>query len=117
MLNSLRGALAAICLLSLFPAGASAAELIMTNQRSCSYCAKFERELGNVYDQTEAGRIAPLRRVSALKKWPADLAGVTPARATPIFIVVEDGREVGRFAGYVGEEGFWRRLKPILAKL
>lgn len=117
MTATLRGALAALCLVLAFHAEAEAAELIMTSQRACSYCSRFERDLGRIYDETDAGKMAPLRRVSRMKKWPEDLGGVTPAFATPVFILVEDGREVGRFSGYNGPEGFWQRLTPLLAKL
>lgn len=109
--------LAAIGLLLLSAIASEAAQLLMTDHRACRYCAQFHREVGKVYSQTEAGRIAPLRRVSRLKKWPADLAAVSPAYHTPVFILVEDGHEVGRFAGYVGEAVFWRQLNPLLAKL
>jgi thioredoxin-related protein len=109
--------LAAIGLLLLSSIPSGAAQLLMTDHRACRYCAQFNREVGKVYSKTEAGELAPLRRVSRLKKWPADLAAITPAYHTPVFILVEDGREVGRFAGYVGEEAFWQQLNPLLAKL
>ena len=105
----------ALALLSALPA--SAAELIMVDSKACSYCAKFNREVTPGYGSTSAGQSAPLRKVSPYKKWPADLAGVTPAPFTPVFILVDKGREVGRFAGYDGEAKFWSRLKPLLAKL
>jgi thioredoxin-related protein len=91
-----------------------AAELIMIDSRACGHCKKFHREVG--YGSTTAAQVAPLRRVSPFKKWPADLAGIRPAPFTPVFIVVDRGREVGRFAGYIDEVSFWRRLKPLLAK-
>ena len=107
----------AIGFLLLSAIAVEAAQLLMTDHRACRYCAQFNREVGKVYSKTEAGELAPLRRVSRLKKWPADLAAITPAYHTPVFILVEDGREVGRFAGYVGEEAFWQQLNPLLAKL
>jgi len=109
--------LAAIGLLLLSGVASEAAQLVMTDHRACRYCAQFNREVGKVYSQTEAGQLAPLRRVSRLKKWPSDLATITPAYHTPVFILVENGREVGRFAGYIGEEAFWQQLNPLLARL
>ena len=94
-----------------------AAELVMLDLRSCSYCAKFRRDVAPTYGTTEAGRVAPLRIVSPLKKWPEDLAGVRPAPYTPVFILVDQGREVGRFAGYTDAEAFWAKLNPLLARL
>ena len=89
----------------------------MVDSRACGYCAKFRSELADVYARSAPGQVAPLRRVSAFKKWPADLAGVTRTPFAPVFIVVDDGREVGRFAGYNGAEGFWNRLEPLIARL
>ena len=89
----------------------------MVDQRACVYCAKFNRQIAKIYPNTAAGQIAPLRRVSRLKKWPSDLAGIIPAYATPTFILVDEGREVGRFAGYSKPETFWMRLQPLLALL
>ena len=98
-------------------APARAAELVMVDQRACVYCQKFNRQVAKSYAGSTAGQIAPLRRVSRFKKWPGDLAGVTPAYATPTFILVDDGREVGRFAGFAGPEWFWQRLNPLLASV
>jgi hypothetical protein len=109
--------LRAVGFLLLSSFSSEAAELIMTDYRACRYCALFNREVGKGYQQTEAGHIAPLRRVSPLKKWPSDLVNVTPARHTPVFILVEHGKEVGRFAGYVGPDSFWSELNPLLKLL
>ena len=111
---------AAIALVSLLAApgfSASAAELVMTDSRACHYCRQFHREVGDTYAATPAGQAAPLRSVSPYRKWPADLASVRRAPYTPVFILVDNGREVGRFAGYNSREWFWSKLNPLLAKL
>src|SRR5687768_1969891 len=77
-----------------------AAELIMVDSRSCPYCARFHRQVGAEYNESAAGQVAPLRSVNPRKRWPSDLANITPAYAVPTFILVDDGREIGRFAGY-----------------
>jgi hypothetical protein len=79
--------------------------------------AKFRREVGPTYDATEAGKVAPLRRVSPLKRWPSDLAGITPVPYTPVFILVDHGREIGRFAGYTGADAFRSQLNRLMALL
>lgn len=98
------------------PMPADAAELIMVDARACTYCQKFAREMDDVYAASPAGMSAPIRRVSPFKRWPADLAGVRPAPYTPVFILVDGGREVGRFAGYKSPEWFWSKLNPLLAQ-
>ena|SRR5688500_17403754 len=95
----------------------SAAELIMVDSRSCPYCARFHRQIGVEYNESAAGRIAPLRSINPRRRWPSDLANVTPAYAVPTFILVDNGREIGRFAGYATPETFWARLGVLWAML
>ncbi len=89
----------------------------MVNLRSCVYCMKFRHEVAPTYDRTREGRLAPLRMVSPLKPWPADLAAVRRAPYTPVFILVDHGREIGRFVGYVDPKWFFAQLEPLLARL
>lgn len=96
---------------------AQAATLVMVDWQACVYCRNFNREVAREYERSSAGQIAPLRRISVLKTWPADLHRVLPARGTPVFILVENGREIGRIRGYVGRKRFWAQLDPLLSKL
>ena len=41
---------------------ARAAELLMFEEKWCTYCEQWEAEVGVVYHKTEEGRRAPLRR-------------------------------------------------------
>jgi thioredoxin-related protein len=116
MAQLLKTTLMAAALIVAATAG-QAAELVMIDLKSCSYCAKFRHDVAPTYNATDAGQRAPLRIVSPLKKWPSDLAGVKPAPFTPVFILVENGREVGRFAGYTNPHAFWAKLNPLLAAL
>ena len=116
MANLIKATLVAVSMLCA-AAGAQAAELVMVDMKACSYCAKFRHDVAPTYDSTAAGQMAPLRKVSPLKKWPADLAGVRPAPYTPVFILVDNGREIGRFAGYTNAQAFWAKLNPLLASL
>ena len=116
MTGLLKAAFAAMIVLCAMPAS-QAAELVMVEMRACSYCAKFRNDVAPSYNSTAAGQVAPLRSVSPLKKWPADLAGVRRAPYTPVFILVDEGREIGRFAGYTDPDAFWAKLNPLLAAL
>lgn len=106
---------AAFGLIAVLSTAAQAAELVMVELKSCSYCAKFNREMAPAYEASEIGKAIPLRRVNP-RKWPKDLAGVTRAPYTPVFILVEDGREIGRFAGYGGPDYFNEKLSKLLAR-
>lgn len=98
-------------------APAAAAELVMLERPGCVWCAQFNAEIAPAYPRTEEGRRAPLRRVDLTAPWPADLAGITSEQFTPTFILVEDGKELGRIRGYPGNEFFWYLLGEMLARL
>lgn len=115
MLKSISGLCAAIMMLGASSTLAQAAELVMTNLKSCSYCVRFNREMAPAYERSEIGRAIPLRRIDP-RRWPADLAAVERTPYTPVFILVEEGREVGRFMGYAGPGHFKRKLSDLLAR-
>lgn len=108
---SIPGALLALLMLAV---SASAAELIMVRQAGCSWCIRWDREIGPAYPTTEEGRFAPLRRVDIRDPLPTYVE--TPVTVTPTFILVEDDREVGRLTGYPGQDFFWDMLSGIFVR-
>ena len=108
----------ALFIVAFTPARASAnAELIMVDQKNCHWCRKWDAEIGVSYDTTPVGQIAPLRRIDLHERKPDDLSHINLGRATPVFILMEDGHEIGRVRGYPGPETFWMLLKEQLMKL
>ncbi|MFN3892711.1 MAG: thioredoxin fold domain-containing protein [Beijerinckiaceae bacterium] len=81
-------------------------ELVMFERDGCSYCARWDREVGPAYPLTPQGRQAPLRRVDLDREKP-QLALDTPVRYSPTFVLMKDGREVGRITGYMNDAMFW----------
>ncbi|TWB03999.1 thioredoxin [Bradyrhizobium stylosanthis] len=96
-------------------AGSRAAELVMFERPGCVWCARFDAEIAPIYAKTEESRVAPLRRVDLNGPLPADLAGIDPGVFTPTFVVVKDGREIGRIRGYPGDAFFFGLLDRILS--
>jgi len=96
---------------------AAAAELIMFEAVGCPYCARWNREIAPIYPKTAEGKRAPLRRVDIAQPRPVDLAGIGTIVYTPTFVLVEDGKEIGRIVGYGGDEIFWSLLAELFAKL
>jgi hypothetical protein len=92
-----------------------AAELVMYERAGCAWCARFNAEIAPIYDKTGEGRAAPLRRVDLNSPLPADLAGIDPGAFTPTFVVVQEGREIGRIRGYPGDAFFFGLLDRILS--
>ena len=96
---------------------ARAAELIVFEQAGCPWCAAFDHEIAPIYPKTEEGKRAPLRRVDITRPLPPDLAFIEVERLTPLFVMVEEGRELGRIRGYPGEDHFWGLLSVLIARL
>jgi hypothetical protein len=95
----------------------AAAELVLFEAADCEWCETWDREIGEIYPLTEEAKIAPLRRVNIYETRPTDLTHIRAIRFTPTFVLIDDGREVGRILGYPGEEFFWGLLQMELAKL
>ena len=94
-----------------------AAELVMFEQAGCAWCEAFDREIAPIYGKTEEGLRAPLRRVDTSLGAPPGLAFIETERLTPLFVLVDRGREIGRIRGYPGEDHFWGLLGVLMKKL
>lgn len=109
--------LLAAALVAVLPdvAAAGELELLMFEQPGCIYCAAWNAEVAPEYPLTEEGRAAPLRRLQLRDPLPEGLELVAPPVFTPTFVLVEDGVESGRIAGYPGEDFFWPLLGQLIA--
>ncbi len=108
---------AAIMFFVFASAPACAAELVMFVRAGCEWCAAFDREIAPIYDKTDEGRRAPLRRVDIDAPLPSDLRFIDVERLVPLFVLVDKGREIGRIRGYPGEDPFWGLLGVLLRSL
>ena len=99
--------------LSLISLPALAAELVMVEQHGCHWCAKWDAEISAIYPKTDDGKRAPLRRVE-LRDLPDDISFSSTPVFTPTFVLIDAGKELGRIAGYAGDEFFWFLLNRLL---
>src|SRR5262245_54634590 len=97
---SMRMRFVAMILALLLAPPAGAAELGMFEQKGCVWCQRFDRDIAPAYDKTAEGQRAPLRRVDIAAQAPADLAFIKRERFTPVFVLVDQGKEFGRIRGY-----------------
>ena len=116
---TLPGLLGAVLLAAaaLAPARSIGAELVMFEATYCEWCAAWHEEIGPIYPKTAEARIAPLRQVDIDDPRPDDLADIDGVVFTPTFVLMEHGEEVGRIAGYPGEDHFWGLLGMLLEKI
>jgi hypothetical protein len=112
-----RAALIGAMFVALGLSNARAAELVMFEQAGCVWCEAFDHEIAPIYGKTEEGLRAPLRRVDTGRSLPPDLAFIERERLTPLFVLVDKGREIGRIRGYPGEDSFWSLLSVLIQKL
>src|SRR4051812_42233034 len=94
-------------------AGACAAELLMFDDPTCPWCRRWDAEIGRGYSRSPEGQQAPLRRIYIREQSRAGVALAKPVNATPTFVLVEDGQEVGRLAGYAGRDFFYPMLDEL----
>lgn len=91
-----------------------AAELIMVEEKGCVWCAKWNREIADIYPKTAEGMAAPLRRLDLNDPRPDDITFQRDLRFTPTFVLVDNGKELSRIEGYPGEDFFWGLLSKML---
>ena len=96
---------------------ARAAELVMFDDPGCVWCRKWLAEVGPGYPHSEEGQRAPLRRIDIKDHGRSGLTLRSRVTATPTFVLVDDGQEVGRITGYPGAENFYPMLDELLRKL
>ena len=84
-----------------------AAELVMFESPGCAWCARWHAEVGPGYAKSDEGRRATLRRHALADAAMSGVALATPVVASPTFVLVDHGREVGRIVGYPGADFFW----------
>jgi hypothetical protein len=101
-----RATLIAATFIAVSLSSARAAQLVMFEQRGCSWCQAFDEQIGPIYSKTEDGLRAPLRRVD-----------IQEERFTPVFVLIDKGHEIGRIRGYGGREMFWTQLYMLMQKL
>ncbi|RED36121.1 thioredoxin-like protein [Rhodopseudomonas thermotolerans] len=106
-----------LCAAQLSAAAAHAAELVMFERDGCVWCARWDRDVGQIYPKTDEARLLPLRRINMDHAKEPGLGLASPVRFTPTFVVIDQGREVGRITGYINDDSFWGLLGALAAKV
>ena len=93
---------------------AAAAELLMFDDEYCSWCKKWDNEIGVIYSLTPESCQAPLRKIDINDSIPESITVIENIVYTPTFILVHKEIEVGRITGYPGEDFFWPMLNGLI---
>lgn len=95
----------------------SEVRLLMIEQHHCEWCEAWNKEVGDVYAQTDEGKRAPLIRSDITDPLPEGVEVKLRTQFTPTFILLHNKREVGRIEGYPGEHFFWPMLNQLLDRV
>jgi len=108
---------ALVLFFSVFTSTAFAAELLMFREHGCSWCAKWDAEIGDIYPKTKEGKLAPVRNLNIHDPIPEYIEKNGMVHFSPTFVLVEGNTEIGRITGYPGEDNFWWFLEELVKKL
>ncbi len=107
---------AALSILLMSLAASAETVLLMGEEEGCPWCARWDKEIAEIYPKTPEGRAAPLQRFDIHGKTPPGVTLASSVRFTPTFILVRDGVELDRIEGYPGEDFFWALLAMMLER-
>jgi thioredoxin-related protein len=101
---------------------ANAAELLMFSSKTCSYCVAFLKEVWPEYVKSSKQNILPLKLIDfdgSIPNWftkALDSNKIDGIRATPTFIIFNNGEEIGRMEGYPGKESFIENINTYIGQ-
>ena len=87
--------------------------LVMIEEHGCAYCKQWLAQVGPGYGKSKEGLRAPLVRIDRTSKEADRFERVV---YTPTFLLLRDGKELGRILGYAGADLFWWQLTDLLQK-
>jgi hypothetical protein len=96
------------------PSSMGGLELILFEAPGCIYCPVFRRDVAPSYAATRAGKAAPLRVLDINDEAASAIKLSSPVTVVPTVVLVRDGVEIGRIAGYVGRTNMHRILDTLL---
>lgn len=99
------------------PNAAPAAEMLYFRSDACLYCERWDDEVGEIFPKTDEGKVLTLRPVDVHSPQPEDISFVKGVVYTPTFVLIEDGREIGRIVGYGGDLFFWESMGGLMKGL
>jgi thioredoxin-related protein len=89
-------------------------EILVVEIDNCIYCGLFRRDVAPTYKVSGRAKTIPMRFIDINAPDVDRLALTAPIDSVPTVLVVENGRELGRIAGYVGPENFFHSLNRLL---
>ncbi len=92
-------------------------QLIVMEAPGCAYCKVFRRDILPSFATSQRGKALPVRFLDVNDLEEANLTLNSSVDMVPTFVLVQDRREVGRIAGYVGRAAFSQLIRRLLSPL
>lgn len=94
----------------------SSMELLIFEHPDCTYCKVFRSRVAPKYRQSPQEAEAPLRFVDVTGTDTDRLSLKEPISMVPTAVVMKNGREIDRIAGYWGADNFFKQVVFILGR-
>ena len=91
-------------------------ELLVFEHPDCTHCQTFRSRVAPAYRQSPQAAEAPLRFVDVTATDTDRLALKSPISMVPTAVLMKDGREVDRIAGYWRSDNFFKMVTYIIGK-
>ena len=112
--------IAGLLLIILTATPVQSAELLMFSSKTCGYCIAFLKEVWPEYVKSPKQNILPLKLVDfdgSIPYWftnALDRNKIDGIRATPTFVIFNNGEEIGRMEGYPGKDNFLTNINRYI---
>jgi thioredoxin-related protein len=94
----------------------SSMELLVFEHPGCTYCQVFRRRVVPRYLSSPNAEKAPLRFVDIEKSDTGNLGLASPITILPTVVLIRNGREVDRIAGYWAPANFFKMVSFLIDK-
>jgi thioredoxin-related protein len=95
---------------------ASAMELVVYEHPDCTYCQVFRARVVPRYLKSDFAADAPLRFVNIAISGNKSAALNGPITMVPTSVLMKDGREIDRIAGYWAPDNFFKAVESLIGK-
>lgn len=91
-------------------------ELLVFEHRDCVYCRVFRADTLPRYRESEHEGKVPIRFISIENTDTSALKLNGSIQMVPTFVLMQDGAEVGRIAGYWAPDNFFKMLSNLMLR-
>lgn len=98
------------------PDTTSGLELLVLEVKNCFVCGYVRSHIQPAYERSTAAREAPMRFIDLNEIDEKSFGLAMPVTTVPTIVLMRDGHEVARLAGYTGPQIFFQALPNMMAR-